>query len=414
MCTEIPAMSLRFAKPVSKCLLMAAMGAVMLAEANAAPLPTLEQTKSEAVSQAAPSGGPLHMVVSLKEQKLNLYRGSELVEVTPISSGKTGHATPTGVFSILEKRKKHFSNLYDNAPMPFMQRLTWSGIALHEGKLPGYPASHGCVRLPHDFAKSIFSQTDRGMHVVITNEVAQPQAIRHLALIQPHEYRTDVASLSGNAAEDPLRGTMDVGSKTDAVEDQVSRNPHFDKPLRMIVSLNDPREQSRSLQRMLNDLGFDAGPVDGVIGRKTRAALRLFQEGYDLPVTGNLTEGLIHRLYREAGYDQPQNATLRVRRNFRDVYEASVHVANPEREIGTHVFTALDFAEGDLSVDWIGLSAEGERGGTSFDILDRLEIPVSARAELSKMLTPGSSLIMTDRGYARNTGLGTDFVVVTR
>lgn len=414
MRTTNPAINRLLAKPVGRLLLSGVMSVACLAAANAAPLPTLEQTKRETVVQTASEDAPLHMVVSLKEQKLNVYRGADLVEVTPISSGKTGHSTPTGVFSILEKRKRHFSNLYDDAPMPFMQRLTWSGIALHEGKLPGYPASHGCVRLPHEFAKSIFSQTDRGMHVVITDELAKPEVIRHLALIQPHEYRTDVASLSGGASGDPLRGSMDVGSKTDAVDDQISRNPHFDKPLRMIVTLDDPREQARSLQRMLNDLGFDAGPVDGVIGRKTRAALRLFQEGYDLPVTGNLTEGLIHRLYREAGYEQPQNATLRVRRKFRDVYETSVHVANPEREIGTHVFTALDFAEGDLSVDWIALSAEGERGGTSFDILDRLEIPEAARAELSKMLTPGSSLIMTDRGYARNTGLGTDFVVVTR
>ncbi len=98
--------------------------------------------------------GPLLMVVSIDEQRAYVYRNGVLTGVTTVSTGKKGHETPTGVFTILQKNKDHFSNIYNNAPMPYMQRLTWGGIALHAGGLPGYPASHGCIRLPSEFART--------------------------------------------------------------------------------------------------------------------------------------------------------------------------------------------------------------------------------------------------------------------
>ena len=96
------------------------------------------------------------------------------IAASTISSGKKGHETPTGVFTVLEKRKEHYSKTYGNAPMPNMQRLTWRGIALHAGNLPGYPASHGCVRLPAKFSALLFGATERGMTVVITSIPAVP------------------------------------------------------------------------------------------------------------------------------------------------------------------------------------------------------------------------------------------------
>ncbi|MDN3718412.1 hypothetical protein QW131_02170 [Roseibium salinum] len=105
---------------------------------------------------------------------------------------------------------------------------------------------------------------------------------------------------------------------------------------------------------------------------------------------------------------------LRIRRKFRDIYATQVTVKNIDREIGTHVFTALDFRPGDAAVDWIAVSAEGQRGGSPKDVLDRIEISAKVADELAKMLTPGTSLTVTDREFARNTGLGTDFVVITR
>ena len=114
--------------------------------------------------------GPVLIAVSLPDQKLYAYRNGALFAASTVSTGRRGHATPRGAFPILEKHREHYSNLYNSAPMPFMQRLTQDGIALHAGKLPGYPASHGCVRLPLAFAERLFAVTQRGGMVVVTDQ----------------------------------------------------------------------------------------------------------------------------------------------------------------------------------------------------------------------------------------------------
>lgn len=120
--------------------------------------------------------GPVVVLVSLPQQTTHVYRNGILVGRSSVSTGTKGHKTPTGVFTILEKKEKHASNLYKNAPMPNMQRLTWSGIAMHSGNLPGYPASHGCIRMPYDFSERLFSITARGGTVVIGDDTK----------VQPH------------------------------------------------------------------------------------------------------------------------------------------------------------------------------------------------------------------------------------
>lgn len=117
--------------------------------------------------------GPMLVVVNIATQRLVAYRNGVPIAVSTVSTGRAGHRTPQGVFTILQKNVKHRSSTYNNAPMPYMQRLTWRGIALHGGNLPGYPASHGCVRLPHEFAKLLFDQTALGMTVVIVNQPGQ-------------------------------------------------------------------------------------------------------------------------------------------------------------------------------------------------------------------------------------------------
>jgi hypothetical protein len=126
--------------------------------------------------QLAPKG-PTAVLVSLSAQRVYVYRNGVRIGASTISSGKKGHKTPTGVFTILQKREKHYSNIYNNAPMPYMQRLTWDGIALHAGNLPGYAASHGCVRLPLAFSKALFKETSLGMTVVVTDDRPNPRAI---------------------------------------------------------------------------------------------------------------------------------------------------------------------------------------------------------------------------------------------
>jgi lipoprotein-anchoring transpeptidase ErfK/SrfK len=118
--------------------------------------------------------GAVRVLVSLPLQRLWVFRGRELVATSPVSTGKRGHETPAGSFPILQKRVEHYSNRYDNAPMPYMQRLTHYGIALHGGRLPGYPASHGCIRLPHRFARRLYHLTDHGSRVIVTR--ARPRS----------------------------------------------------------------------------------------------------------------------------------------------------------------------------------------------------------------------------------------------
>lgn len=116
--------------------------------------------------RVSPSG-PLVILVSVPEQVMHVYRNGILIGRSSVSTGSKGHATPGGVFTILEKKQEHYSKKYDNAPMPNMQRLTWTGIAMHSGNLPGYPASHGCIRLPFDFSKLLFTATAKGGTVVV-------------------------------------------------------------------------------------------------------------------------------------------------------------------------------------------------------------------------------------------------------
>lgn len=129
--------------------------------------------------------GPIAVVVSLTEQHAYVYRNGFLIGVSTVSSGKKGYETPTGVFTILQKDKDHHSSIYNNAPMPYQQRLTWGGIALHAGGLPGYPESHGCVHLPSEFARRLFDASNMGMTVVISQHGDSPDDVVHPSALMP-------------------------------------------------------------------------------------------------------------------------------------------------------------------------------------------------------------------------------------
>jgi hypothetical protein len=129
--------------------------------------------------------GPMAVLVSLTEQRAYVYRNGVLVAVSTVSTGKPGHETPTGVFTILQKDKDHHSSKYNNAAMPYQERLTWDGVALHAGGLPGYPESHGCVHLPSQFAQTLFDSTNMGMVVVITKSGEAPERLVHPTAISP-------------------------------------------------------------------------------------------------------------------------------------------------------------------------------------------------------------------------------------
>jgi hypothetical protein len=131
------------------------------------------------------SNGPILVTVSLDEQLAYTYRNGVLIGMATVSTGKKGHETPTGVFHTTLKDAKHRSSKYNNAPMPYTERFTSSGIALHAGGLPGYPSSHGCVHLPTEYARLLFNAAPLGMTVVVTNKVKSPEFINHPAFLSP-------------------------------------------------------------------------------------------------------------------------------------------------------------------------------------------------------------------------------------
>jgi hypothetical protein len=178
------------------------------------------------VADDAPRG-PMTVIVSLDEQRAYVYRNGVLIGVSSASTGKPGHQTPTGVFTVLQKDATHHSKTYNNAPMPDAERLTWGGVALHAGELPGYPSSHGCVHLPSAFAKRLFDISPMGMTVVIADAQSAPRAVDHPTMLAPI---------------DPTTGADDVAPRLGP--DQVERwEPEKAKegPISIVVSGKDRR-----------------------------------------------------------------------------------------------------------------------------------------------------------------------------
>jgi hypothetical protein len=175
------------------------------------------------------TAGPLVLLISLDEQRAYVYRDGQTIGVSTISSGKDGHETPTGVFTILQKSRDHKSNLYNAAPMPFMQRLTWDGIALHGGSIPGHPASHGCVRLPKAFAEKIFAATKRGDTVVVSDARTHPASIAYPAMLAPLG--------AGSEPGETEQRVQAIQSEADYWDDAVEGRG----PVSMLVSLPEQR-----------------------------------------------------------------------------------------------------------------------------------------------------------------------------
>jgi hypothetical protein len=144
----------------------------------------------------AATAGQVSILVSIPDQLVTVYRGGAVIATSTCSTGKPGHATPTGTFTILEKARVHYSSTYNEAPMPNMERLTWSGIALHAGNLPGYPASHGCVRLPMQFSALLFTVTHVGTTVTITDAHTPPMVVAHQGMVLANYDASENASVT--------------------------------------------------------------------------------------------------------------------------------------------------------------------------------------------------------------------------
>ena len=382
-------------------------------------------------SSAGDSRDPVQIIISLPEQKITVYKGDKELVTSRVSSGKPGYSTPSGVFSILSKNRFHRSNIYSNAPMPFMQRLTWSGIALHgSNDVPeNAPASHGCIRLPEAFASQLFAFTQKGVHVIVANEKAAPVEITHDKLFQPAPRpRGDFAM------RDPefimLRNRL-----------KLAQEKRAGSPIRVLITRRTGRERIKDVQKLLNELAFGTGGVDGYMGPDTARAIRRFQITYGLRTDGLVSDELIAMLYHITGRGMPANGHLYVRRDFNPVFDAPVVIGGGEQPLGSHLYTAMYFEPGATRVRWLavtltkgsGINAYSSRaqkkklkpveiavpaagaplGSSAQEALGRIEIPQAIRQRINRMLTPGSSLAITNDGISKETTpKGTDFIVL--
>ncbi len=385
---------------------------------------------SSPVKEASGSRGPLWVNVSLDDQSLRLFDGTNVIEQSNISSGKSGHDTPTGVFSILGKKKYHESNIYSSAPMPYMQRLTWSGIALHEsGSVPPFPASHGCVRLPEGFASTLYKLTPHGTHVIISNEAVYPGRVDHPSLFQPANTNylpKTLPMVLRPSVVDPLpTGGIEPVKLPDITE------PDFKSgPLRIYVTRTTGKGKIAHLQRMLSKLNFYSGEKDGIFGKATIQSLKAFQKAHSIGITGKISDETIERLQILSGLGDEPAAMIYVRQNRAQVFEMPVELKDPDKPLGTHLL--LSTAHTSTSTGWIAVNIasripasilrsnrmddalKGVRlKGDSIDILDRIIIPQEAREFIEARLGEGSSYAISDNGMGTETGDGTDFIVQT-
>lgn len=329
------------------------------------------------VQPEAPPKGPLQIIVSIPDQRVSLYENAALIARSSVSTGVPHHPTPVGVFSVIAKQRWHRSNIYSGAPMPYMQRITWSGIALHAGVVPGHPASHGCIRLTNDFAVRLWHLTKRGTRVIIAPDDVEPVEIAN-----PHLFKRKVPSTSPElpAAADPDSRV----AKTEVAHGA---------PETASIRISSSASASAASQKIV--------PISVFISRRL--------------------------------------SKLFVRQGFSPVFEAPVKIQDPEEPIGTHVFTAIESRNGEADVSWIVVSmppelprATGRSGKqrekprkqtveisvptpspeTAGAALDRIEIPQDAIERISELLTPASSLIISDNGLGQETGKDTDFIVM--
>jgi len=361
---------------------------------------------------------PRWIAVSLKDQSLKLYQGLEVIEHSNISSGKSGHATPTGIFSILGKKKFHKSNIYSNAPMPFMQRLTWSGIALHESNsVPSYPASHGCVRLPNGFAKKLFGQTKHGIHVIISPEEVVPKWVSHPSLFQSNKSDINLAALRTSIAD--YDGDADDKLKTSKA-----------KPLRIYVTRATKWDEVFYVQSQLYDLGYTFSEPDGLYGKMSIAAVKRFQSANSLKRTGTITDELLDTLKVQSGSKIVPKAKLFIRRDKQPIYETQITLSDPQKPLGSHLLMMSENSSGEAN--WFSISMSSKipnhiirdhglekayRNTRVFanvnETLDRIVLPDDARTFIEARLEGGASFAISDNGIGTETGDGTDFIVQT-
>jgi hypothetical protein len=364
-----------------------------------------KSVKAQAAKQPPPKpAGPLIIAVSIGSQHVTVYDNGSPIATAPVSTGMPGRPTPTGVFSVIGKEIFHRSNLYSNAPMPYMQRITWSGVALHAGVLPGYPASHGCIRLPPEFAVRLWGMTRLGARVFVTHNDVTPYEIDHPRLAG--------LALPPDIAATPAAPVVVAAVHTDGGAAHATDLATGDGTIELRPALDvqgpfGPEEPVPLPHERPADAAMRPGPISLFVSRK---------------------EG-----------------KLFVRKGFEPVFDVPVTIARRDQPLGTHVFTAGRRADGADGLRWLAVSildrpvtphpiaqpepikgkpraAREEKPAepsaevlrrVAAEALDRIELPQEALDRIVRLVTPGASLVIADQGLGEETGKETDFIVLT-
>jgi hypothetical protein len=396
--------------------------------------------------QSRAAGDPVMAIVSLGSQRITVYDAKGWILRAPVSSGSKGRETPAGIFSVIQKVEEHYSNLYDDAFMPHMQRITWSGIALHGGVLPGRPASHGCVRLPFDFAERLFDVTAMGMRVIVAPGDVAPVEIAHSLLFQP---RPGVATLAASRAAEAEEATRKAAEARSAAGTALREATQARAPVRAAENQKRAAEAQLAAAESKLGSGISAEAREQAENARAQAAARIAElqlqwdvanvdlqlrldaatAARDAAANAETARAAAAETARQAARElQPvsvlvsrKTQRLYVRQAFRPILESPVTIADPDLPIGTHVFTATERTTDDAGLRWSVVSLVGssdrdvERGPTNASgakaALDRIVIPQDALDRIAA-IAPRSSLIVTDEGVSPETGKGTEFVVV--
>jgi hypothetical protein len=412
--------------------------------------------------QSRSAGEPIMAIVSLRSQRITVYDSRGWILRAPVSSGTKGRETPAGIFSVIQKVEEHYSNLYDDAFMPHMQRITWSGIALHGGVLPGRPASHGCIRLPFDFAERLFDATTMGMRVIVAPGDVAPVEIAHPLLFQPKPGAAALAAARTAEAQEAAKNAVKVRLAAVTASREATRAT---APVRTAENLKLKAEAQLAAAETALGSAVSAEAKEQAEGAKVQAAARLaeLQAQWDAAkadlqlkldaVTSAREAAAAAETERAAAAEaarqvarelQPvsvlisrKTQRLYVRQAFEPVFESPVTIEDPDRPIGTHVFTAIERTTDDANLRWsvVSLRGGGAPGGaveskdrsrvsSGRDVepvptdpgsvkaaLDRIAIPQDALNRIAG-IAPRSSLIVTDEALSSETGKGTEFVVL--
>jgi hypothetical protein len=412
--------------------------------------------------QSRIAGEPIIAIVSLHNQRITVYDANGWILRAPVSSGQNGRETPAGIFSIIQKEAEHYSNLYDDAYMPHMQRITWSGIALHGGSLPGYAASHGCVRMPFDFAARLFDATRLGLRVIVAPTDVTPIEIVHPVLFLSKPGAGALAAARTAEADEAARKADQARL---AAVTAFRKATQAKAAVRVAENLKLRAEAQLAAAETTLGSALSAEAKEQAEGAKAQAFARIaeLQVQWDAAkaelqpkldaVTAAREAAAAAETARAAAAEVARQVArelepasvlisrktqrLYVRQAFEPIFESPVTIADSDRPIGTHVFTAIERSTGDTNMRWSVVSLGGGRphGGTiephgrargvrGRDVEPMQTDPDSAKAALDRIvipqdaldhiagIAPRSSLIVTDEALSSETGRGTEFVVL--